>query len=496
MKQVSDKASGQEIERQGLAALLAYNEFIPEIMAVFKPEYFNTETSGGRKIPVHSTIYTLITSIYQEKGSVDQAMLILRLDQIGLKEYQGLDMSAYVKTLFNISVNKEFVLDYFREIYKLYTCRRLYKSLIAAQTFINSNLDSSLRDILDGVQNITSDCMSASIEERVRIVDMYADLPSFLDARSKQEERMRLVTGFPIFDDWYGGLFIKGVYVFAAPAKVGKSTFLNYMAHQMVKIPENKLRVLILDTELETEFSMSRLSSSLTGENEFEFLEGSFAKNQRIVDKINRSIRENRSLEGRVYHSYIGNLGIDDILAIARRWYVSNVKDGEYALIVYDYIKLAGGSGVLSDSWKEYQEIGEKTDKLKKFISSLPRATLATSIQTNAAKEIAMSKQVLWFANNVYILDRKSLEEIQNDGVESGTHKLVEVVTRNQGKGARGANNSFKIQTPDGKTSFVQNHLNFDFSNFAVKEVGTNQDVFSRKAKKLDAEKSDDEVEF
>ncbi|WP_323168587.1 hypothetical protein, partial [Pseudomonas atacamensis] len=81
-------------------------------------------------------------------------------------------------------------------------------------------------------------------------------------------------------------------------------------------------------------------------------------------------------------HVYVGNKSIDDILSIARRWYVTEVKKDENALIVYDYIKLAGGENALSDHWKEYQEIGEKTDKLKKFVSKLGNAALITSIQS------------------------------------------------------------------------------------------------------------------
>jgi replicative DNA helicase len=449
-------------------------------MSLFKPDFFNWKE--------HGTIYTLITSTYQEKQAVDITLLIIKLNQLGLTELHGLDIGAYIKTLASIPVNREFVLDYFREIFKMHTCRRAFASLSKAQDVISGSLDKSLREILDEVQTIVSDSLAANIDERVKITDVYSELEGFLSERSKQNEPLRLETGFKTFDHWYGGLYLKGVYVFAAPAKVGKSTFLNYLAYQMAAIPKNNLKVLVLDTELETEFAMSRATSCITGENEFHFLEGDFARIKHIAEKTKKALNNIDHLKGRVFHSYIGNLGIEEVLAVARRWYVTHVKSGESALIIYDYIKLSGGSDVLGSHWKEYQEIGEKTDKLKKFISSLPRAALATSIQTNAAKEVAMSKQVLWFANNVYILDRKTLDEIQNDGVNFGTHKLVEVVTRNQGKGANGAQNYFKIQNTDGRHTNVQNHLNFDFSNFSVKEVGTNEDAYSQRASNLTAQ--------
>lgn len=485
MREINDKTAAKETERLGLAALLKYNEAIPEIMAIFKPEYFNWKE--------HGTLYSLIVSTYQDKGSVDQIMLIVRLDQLGMKEFNGLDMSLYVKSLYNIPVNPDYIMDYFREIFKMHTCRKTYASLGQAQSYINKNLDKPLSEILLEVQRVTTDCVTANIDERVKITKVYDYLPNFLDERAKQATKTSLKTGYKIFDDWYGGIVMKGVYVFAAPAKVGKSTFLNYLAYQMVSIKENNLRVLILDTELETDFAMSRAAASLTGENEFFFMDGSFAKMPGLTRKTNEAVKNiNPYVKDRIDHAYVGNMPIDEILSVARRWYVTNVKPGESAMIIYDYIKLSGGSSQLSDSWKEYQEIGEKTDKLKKFISSLPNAALATSIQTNAQGSIAMSRQVLWFANNVYILQRKTLEEIQQDGKQNGTHKLIEQVTRNLGPRTLGSSGFFEVESGDGRKNYVENHINFKFNNFKVEEVNTNEDVYSQKAGELKADEDTD----
>lgn len=485
-KQINEKAAAKQVERNGLAALLVYNEYIAEVMNIFKAEFFNWKE--------HQTIYSLITSIYQEKGSVDQTVLILKLDQVGLKEVNGLDMPQYIKTLCSLPTNKEFVLDYFREIYKMHTCRKMFVSLGQAQNFINNNLSEPLSTIISGVEKLTVDSTSAVIDEKVKMVQIYKELPNFLLEQSQKSGSSFLKTGFRIFDAQYGGLVKKGVYFFAAPAKVGKSTFLNYVAFQMTEIVENNLKVLILDTELESEFAMSRAASALTGINEFEFLEGDFAKNVDFAGRTKDALSKIGRPKDRITHAYIGNLSIEDVLAVARRWYVQNISPGENALIIYDYVKLAGGENTLSDHWKEYQEIGEKTDKLKKFISSLPSATLATSIQTNAQGNIAMSRQVLWFANNVYILRRKTLEEIQNDGDTNGTHVLIEEVTRNLG---RAHDSYFQVKNQDGRSEYLQNWINFKFHNFKVEEINTRRDVYTQKANQLNAEKGgEDDIDF
>jgi replicative DNA helicase len=485
-KQIDEKAAAKQVERNGLAALLVYNEYIAEVMGIFKAEFFNWKE--------HQTIYTLITSIYQEKGSVDQTVLILKLDQVGLKEINGLDMAQYIKTLCSLPTNKEFILDYFREIYKMHTCRKMFVSLGQAQTFINQNLSKSLSDIVSGVEKITIDSVSANIEEKTKIIKPYEELPRFLLELSERPLSSFLKTGFKNFDAQYGGLIKKGVYFFAAPSKVGKSTFLGYMAYQMTEIVENNLKVLILDTELESEFCMTRAISALTGINEYEFLEGDFAKNVDFANRTKQALSNIGRPKDRIFHSYVANLNIDEIISMARRWYIQNIHPGENALIVYDYVKLSGGENSLSDHWKEYQEIGEKTDKLKKFISSLPNASMATSIQLNAQGNVAMSQQVLWFANSVFILKRKTLEEIQNDGESNGTHVLIEKVSRNLG---RAHDDSFSVKNKDGVVEHLQNWINFKFHNFRVDEINTRRDVYTQKAIQLRADKGcEDEIDF
>jgi replicative DNA helicase len=487
-KEISEKASAKQAERVGLAALLHHNDFIPEVMALFKPTYFNWQE--------HQTIYSVITTLYQERGLVDQTILTGRLIQLGLKEVNGLETPDYVQSFYNLPVNREAILDYFREIYKMHSCRKAFSALGRAQGFINSNLDKPLGEILAGVQDLTSESLAANIEERVKFVKVYRELPAFLEDRAKKKDSSYLKTGYKNFDYWYGGILMRGTYVFAAPAKVGKSTLLNYLAYQMCCIPENKLRVLILDTELESEFAQSRAISALTNINEFEFLEGEFAKNAEYAQRTKKALADiSEQAKERIDHVYVGNMSIDEILSIARRWYITQVKKGENALIVYDYIKLAGGESSLSDHWKEYQEIGEKTDKLKKFSSNLGNAALLTSVQTNEQGKIGMSSQIKWFANNVFILQRKTLEQLQEDGKENGTHFLVEVVTRNLGRGG-GQHSTFEVRTEDRVVNQLQNWINFKFLNFHVTEVNTRQDIYSQRASQLEAEPGYDSGQF
>lgn len=479
-----------ETERACLASLIHYNEIVPDVSAFVKPDYFYASVNG--------TIFSLIVATYQEKGSVDRIMLVTRLRQIGISDIDGLDVYRYIDVIYNTPTLIEHSLDYFRELVKFHFLRKTYKSLISAQLYIKNNLKKPLSEVIAGVSGLVTEAATGNIDEDDKIVDIYGELANELSNRAESGNEPALYTDFPIFDKWYGGLYMGDMYVFAAPAKRGKSTFLNCLAYNVVKNKKNNCKVLFLDTELESWRVMCRSASAITGINEWYFKNGKFKYDSEMVGKVHTMFNEIDPLKNKIYHKYIGNKPIDEIISICRRWYSKNIKDNENLLIIYDYIKLDSSGTGLSDHWKEYQAIGEKTDRLKKFASDMPRTAIATSIQTNANCDIAMSNQLKWFASNVYILKPKEPEEIQNEGIEFGTHRLVEVVTRNQGEEAKGLKNLIKVKTADGKEKYIPNYINLDMENFKFVEKGTYADIVTYNAEKLKAKAggNEDDIDF
>lgn len=479
-----------ETERACLAALMHYHTIVPDVSAFVKPEYFH--------LSAHNTIYSLIIATYEEKGSVDKIMLVTKLRQIGISDIDNLDIYRYIDVLYNTPTSIDHSLDYFRELVKFHFLRKTYKSLIAAQTFIKNNLKKSLTEVIDGVSSLVTEAATGNIDEDERIVDIYGELANELSNRAESNLEPSLHTNFPIFDKWYGGLYMGDLYVFAAPAKRGKSSYLNCLAYNVVSNIKNNCKVLFLDTELESWRVMCRSASALTGISEWYFKNGKFKYDPEMVEKVHAMFDQVDPLKNKIFHKYIGNKPINEVISICRRWYSKNIKNNENVLIIYDYIKLDSSGSGLSDHWKEYQAIGEKTDRLKKFASEMPRTAIATSIQTNANCDIAMSNQLKWFASNVYILKPKEPEEIQSEGIEFGTHRLVEVVTRNQGEEAKGLKNLIKVKTADGKEKFMPNYINLDMENFKFVEKGTYEDVIKYNAEKLKAKPGvqDYDIEF
>lgn len=488
---MSDNIISLETERACLATLLQINTVIPDVMAFIKPEFFS--------FSIHSTIYSLITATYQDKGSVDNIILTTRLRQLGINSIDEIDPFTYINMLNGIHINKDFHLDYFKELVKFNVARKTYNALTEARKYIVKNLNKPLNDIIHEVDKKVTEAVTTCIDDDVEIVDLYDSMPYELSKRAESGKEPALITNFPMFDKWYGGLYFGDMYVFAAPAKKGKSTFLNYLAYKVASHKQNNVKVLYLDTELETWRVICRSASSLTEINEWFFKNGKFKNDPNMVAKVNQMFDVIQPVKNKIYHAYVANRSIDEIISICRRWYVKHIKPGENAMIAYDYIKLDGANTGLSEYWKEYQAIGEKTDKLKKFASSVPNLALITSIQTNANCDIAMSQQLKWYASNVYILKPKDIIEYQDERGNFGTHKLIEIATRNQGEDAKGMKNVIKVKNPNGTEEYREDYINFKFDKFKVIEMGTYSDVLNQKAATLDPTNKDssyDEIDF
>src|SRR5690606_32531892 len=149
-----------------------------------------------------------------------------------------------------------------------------------------------------------------------------------------------------------------------------------------------------LDTELETYRVQYRMAASIAGINEWYIKTGKWRRHPEMV----KALREKafpiiRQFKKSIDHLYVGGKTIDEVCSLIRRWHAKNINvdKGEVPIIAYDYIKLTGEK--LSDSWKEYQVIGEKTDRLKQIATEI-QAPLIAACQTNEEGKVAISARM------------------------------------------------------------------------------------------------------
>jgi len=207
-----------------------------------------------------------------------------------------------------------------------------------------------------------------------------------------------------------------------------------------------------------------------------------------MVEKVRKTLAEIKNNK-QIYHFHVGNKNTDQVCSMLRRWKCKHVKGDEPFIFGYDYLKLTGEK--VGESWAEYQAMGEKVDKFKRLSEEL-NCVIVTAIQLNRSGEnfnrtsqnvvddssaIAISDRLQWFASFVGIFRRKTLDEITLDGQQFGTHKLIPVKTRFQGRDAAGHHDILRRRTADGEFRYVNNYLNFGINNFDVVELGSLRDI-------------------
>lgn len=214
---------------------------------------------------------------------------------------------------------------------------------------------------------------------------------------------------------------------------------------------------------------------------------------------------ESKFNDSKYFHYHVKNKTVDEVCAIIRRWHMKHVGRGNKCIIAYDYVKLTGEK--VDKNWAEYQAIGEKIDKLKRISEELS-APIITAMQMNRSGEshnrnsrsltddssaISLSDRLQWFASFVGIFRRKTLDEIAVDGQDYGTHKLLPIKTRFQGKDAAGHQDLIRrpiIEENNGaevhREEWSYNYLNFEVSNFSVESKGSLQNIVDQVRQRFD----------
>lgn len=475
----------QEQERACLAGFLKYPNALVDFSGVLKGNHFNNK--------VHAAIYSAMNITFSESGSIDPILIAERLSSIGLKQFEDLNILDYIDSLNYINVKEGSISSYIANVLKYDFARKADKALDDGKTEIRGNIDKSLPELALIIESVLKTAGTENISDEEDAIDVFSVMPEWVLKWGQEKRPTCLKTPFPVFTKMYGGPSFGDLFVFAAGPKVGKSTLVNFLAYEIAGLPENNCKVLVLDTELETERIVSRNLSAISGVNEFKIKTGKFDGNLSEKNRVYSALNVLDKYKHRVHHKYIANKSIDEVISFARRWYAKNIKGDENCLIIYDYLKSTQEN--ITNAFESYELLGMKTDKLKKLVSELPRTAGITAVQTNRQGQTAMSSQIEWHCSNMYRLEKKSPEEISDSGKEFGTHKLIEVRARVQGEDAMGADNYVRRVTSDGDI-YVENYINFKIENFRVTECGSAEDVFNKTLGQIDVTRKGKDPKF
>ncbi len=478
-----------QIERHCLGGLLKNQEVFSDVAAwVSEHDFYND---------VHQTIYCVLRDFLIKGEDVDKTILAARIKNYGIGFKDDINIFDYIATIAFTEVTAKGTLDSFQELVKLRICREIHETGAKLQAHAKGNINNKIDDIITEADAIYNGKISA-YELSDEPVNLFEKMEELIEGRGNNPiDDVGFLTPYPTFNRLYGGWRPKNIYAIVSRPGEGKSTWLYDAAFKTAKAHDFKIKVLYLDTENQTEDMQFRAMSSETNVPTWYLETGNWRKNEEFTNRVRSVLPNTKHFE--CFHFRVGNKTVDQICSIIRRWYLSKVGRGGKGIIVYDYIKLTGER--LGESWKEYQAIGDKVDKFKR-LSEEVACPFLTAMQLNRSGEntnklsstiiddasaISLSDRLQWFASFVAICRRKSVDEIALDTPAFGTHKLINLKTRFQGRDARGHIDLLKRMTADGTEKYVKNYLNFQIENFNVQEKGSLADIIEASKQGLHA---------
>lgn len=468
----SDKIASQTIEKHCIAGFLKNPRKLLELVHLISDEDFIHKP--------HGAIFSILKDCALNNKSSDPIIVSERLHGLGITYKGNLDILNYLQSLSYIKITDKALEDACRRLKTLSIRRDIYSMATNMAQFMVSSGDMGADEIIALADKMYGEKISAyNLNEKPE--DLFDDIVDLIESRAENPiNDTGLITPYKNFNEMYGGLRNGEVYAWVSRPKHGKSTILNDIAFKTSLLNPN-CKALILDTEMQTIDMKFRIASSITGVPVWWLETGNYKKNKELYAKFESKKQELKKALGHVQHMTVARKKVDEITSLIQRWYYGEVGRGNPAVVVYDYIKL---TGEMEGNKQEYQLIGEKVDRLKECHLRL-NIPLLTACQLNRSAEggnddssaIAQSDRLQWFASQVGIFRRKTIEEQAEDGTQFGTHKYIELATRYQGKDARGHSNLIKVTDEKGRIKYRSNFINYKVENFQVSECGTLEDI-------------------
>lgn len=211
--------------------------------------------------------------------------------------------------------------------------------------------------------------------------------------------------------------------VFAAEAKQGKSMFLLNCAIDLLK--QDKA-VLYLDSELNTRLFTARVIAHLSGIEYRRLVSGAYTAEE--AEKINEAIRWMKTRK--FTHLYIPCFDLQSIYTAVKKVQHTQGLD----VLVVDYFKSSGEG----DAWESYAELGRFVDMVKNQIAGDMGIAAIGAAQATTSGKVADSAKIGRNASTICLIQDKTQDEVETDGVECGNKKLRVVLNRNGAQQAPG----------------------------------------------------------
>lgn len=206
------------------------------------------------------------------------------------------------------------------------------------------------------------------------------------------------------------------LFIFAAEAKQGKSMMLLNCAIDLLK---RDLAVLYLDSELNTRLFTARVLSHISGVEYKRLTAGKYSQEE--AERINNAREWMKTRK--FTHIYVPMFDPQSIYTAVKK--VEHTQGID--VLIVDYFKGSGDG----DAYTAYAELGKFVDMVKNQICGEMGICGIGAAQATVNGKVADSAKIGRNASTIALIQDKTPEEVEADGVECGNKKLRVVLNRN-----------------------------------------------------------------
>lgn len=490
--------SNFSLEQNLIAALLNKPEDYSQISSFFSEKDFDPD--GGQN---HPEIFTVIRQAFEKKEEINGLIVGQRLESLGITLDGDVKIANYVVGLSNRKCKDGDVLRVAKELKKLSVRRELWETGGELQKRMEQiSPSASYVDILqeaDGIYNQKINHFELDTDVPVNI---YEEMERIIE-ESGQNQEEPLFGPYPTVNKIYGSLLRSGnIVCITSRSGVGKTTM--SMDYTCFVGDKYDVPVLHLDNgEMSLEELTFRRASAISGVPHYLIESGKWRNNPQTLEKVRAAIQKVKSGQNKFYYYCVAGMSADEMVSLANKFYYSRVGRGNRMILSFDYIKT---TNQLNGNLTEWQVVGEIVDKFKKFVQkdilfeNRPMVSMFTSVQSNRSGittnkksdqinddegTVSLSDRIIQFCSHMFILRKKTMDEIAEDGAKFGSHKLICIKARHLGEDINGHLEPVK----DGD-KLRQNFINLSFENFKVEERGDLRDIVKARGVNFSLDKS------
>jgi hypothetical protein len=476
---------------------LKFPEKWAEVRSFLKDSDFYSEDSK-----VHVSIFRMVARAYDNAEKIDETILNERISALRMSFEDPVDVSEYISSLYSPlnKLREDSLIPLVKELKKFSAKRCIIKGAESALEFAKGIKDPNLSsmEMIRGSDEIYSEIVGSFEFGDDHLTNLAEKMEEEIErmGNNPQDDFGMMLPEFPKINEIFGSLFRPGnITCIVARAKTGKSTMLIDWA--IKACIEYGCPVIHFDNgEMSEDELVVRMTSAMSGIPTDLLESGRWRTSsygnlspKEVVAKVRGAFAKIKG--SKFYYKSVAGMSGEEMAALLENLYFSKVGRGKPLIFSFDYLKTDFKNLGKGDQWAYVGKIVhafKQTIQTRLVFGGKPAVSMLTACQSNrmgitngrSADQITddesvvgLSDNITQFVSHLFLLRKKIVDEIVEEGERFGTHKLIPLVCRHLGRDKDGYDNP--VRMPDG--TYKPNSIHLNFENFGVTECGDTRDL-------------------